>query len=255
MGIKLKKNISKLFLAMFFTAGITSCGLDTFYLLKGPIIFYNRPELTNSDPVNNFVYFSTNENQNLTSDFDFTGTIIYYKIYGKYESVSTDISLIESRNNDSNYGAALDLIKSKGYRELRCDNNTEESFVINATGVNKNVKIRLTDYNLESDLNPSADNVPYIYINGVDTNKKPKRAERKNGQNLDFNFGRNKTDLNSPKPEPQDNDFDGVEPPDGVYYVNMYAVALGHDVTYKFYYSNLLYLGTIRINSNSEMNW
>lgn len=255
MGIKLTKNISKLFLAMFFTAGISSCGLDTFYLLKGPITFHNRPELSNNDPANNFIEFSTYENQNLTSDFDFTGTIIYYKIYGRYDNVSSDISLIEARNNDSNYGAALDLIKSKGYRELRNNNTTEESFVINATGVDKRVKIRLTDYNIKSDLTPAADTVPYIYINGTDTNKKPKRAERKNGQNLDFNFGRYSTDLNSPKPDAQDNDFDGVDPADGIYYVNMYAVALGHDVTYKFYYSNVLYLGTIRINSNSEMNW
>lgn len=255
MGIKLKKNIFRFLLVMFFTAGLTSCGLDTFYLLKGPVVYANRPELSNSDPINNFIDFTTNENQDLTSDFDFTGTVIYYKIFGNKETANSDILSIDSRNNDSNYGAALDYIKSKGYRELRSDNTSDEAFLIPATNSDKRVRIRLTDYNEKSAVNPSPDTVPYIYINGVDTLKKPKRAEMISGHNLTFNFGRSSSDENSPCPASGDSDYDGSNPNDGIYYINMYAVALGHDVTYKFYYSNVLYLGTIIVNSKSETNW
>lgn len=256
MGIKLKNNILSFLLVMLSVAGLTSCGLDTFYVLKAPISNHNpAATLSNDDPTKNYIDFSTFENQNLTSDFKFMGTTIYYKIYGSKSTLSSDITAVENKNTDTNYGASIDLIKSKGYKELRNSNALDEGMLIPATGVNKRVKIRLTDYNLESDSNPSSDTVPCILIDNEDTGTKPKRAETKNGQNLAFNFGRNGFDTNSPKPESGNNDFDGSTPSDNIYYVNMYAVALGHDVTYKFYYSNLLHLGTIKINSSSENNW
>lgn len=240
---------------MFFTAGLTSCGLDTFYLLKGPLTFINRPEISNITPDNNFVEFETYENQNLPGDFSFTGTVVYYKIYASKDTATSDINTIDSKNNDSNYGAAAELLLSKGYKELRTDTSGDSAFLIANTGTTKRVKIRLTDYNLKSDLNPAADTIASIYINNVDIGQKPRRCETVNRKNLKFNFGRSTSDDESPLPDSNDVDFDHASVSDGMYYVNMYALAIGHDVTFKNYYSNVLYLGTIKICSSSENNW
>ena len=42
---------------------------------------------------------------------------------------------------------------------------------------------------------------------------------------------------------------------DDIYYVALYAVAVGYDNSFTNYYSNVLYLGSVPINAAEEDNW
>lgn len=250
MGIKLKKNIFRFLLVMFFTAGLTSCGLDTFYILKGPVTFLNQPTSSNLTPNNNYVEFVTNETENnsLPSDFKFTGTEIYYRIYSNETDANAFITQIDAVNDESHYGTAAEKLNSS-YSLLRSSNGKDVPFVISKTGSNQTVRIRLTEYKVKGDTNPDTGLNALITVNGIDCGQ-PVRAETMHT----FNFGRYDEDSNNALPTSSDSDYTGSEKAD-IYYVNLFAVAFGHDVTLKKYYSNVLYLGTIKISPNNYNNW
>lgn len=230
----------------------SSCGLDTFYVLKAPVDYEVRPLLSNEDGSQNYVEFYTREaDQDLPADFNFKGTLVYYKIYGNKTTVESDILKIDSYNNDSSYGKAYSEMTGKGYQELRIAGN-DSSYIINDTSVNKKVTIRLTDFNTYQEIGGVSDPIyePYLKINDVFQGV-PRRVV----DDLSFNFGREGKEDFSKVPNSDNIDFDKTNPSDGIYYVNMYAVAYGFDVSTIKYYSNLLYLGTIKVNANSLNNW
>lgn len=258
MSIRFYKRIFYILILCFTSTFFFSCGLDTFYYLEGPFSATNQPAISNSDYNNNYVEFITNENQDISSDFNFIGTLVYYKIYGDYSSAQSDYSAIESRNTESNYGAAFEYIENRGYQELRTSTSGEDSFVIPATGQNKKVRIRLTDYGTYPATDIDQGMKALILIDDSEAGV-PRRAESSSGTNLSFNFGWYDTTGNNytySPPVSGDVDFNGTTPSEGKYYVNLYAVATGLDVTYTRYYSaTVLYLGTIQISSSSENNW
>lgn len=251
-GIRTKNSIVCIFLALFAVAGIVSCGLDTFYVLKPPYALMNSAAtISNEDFNNNYVEFYTNEagNSSLPADFKFTGTEIFYKIYSNKDDASSFINQIDAVNDETHYGSAAEKLVSS-YKLLRLAGSGDSPFVIPANPlVNKRVRIRLAEYAGKGDTDTNDDFKSLITIDGVQKGQ-PVRAE----SNYSFNFGHHQDDTNSPVPASGDSDFSGSSGT-GIYYVNLFAVAFGHDVTYKTYYSNVLFLGTLKINKDNYNNW
>ena len=93
------------------------------------------------------------------------------------------------------------------------------------------------------------------YINGSAANSIPVRYE----DDLSFNFGRDASNDKIPVPYNSstgegDLDVTGPVPSDGIWYVAMFAVGVGRDVTYTMQYSNILFLGSVAISSNTPDN-
>ncbi|MCQ2601301.1 MAG: hypothetical protein MJ184_08080, partial [Treponema sp.] len=126
-----------------------------------------------------------------------------------------------------------------------------KSPIIPKKGMNQKVSIRLTNHNY-NDNTVSTLFKAHILIDDVNTGLIPMR-ERENGYS--FDFGRTDIDSKSRVPENGDGDYDSENSGDtNIFYVNLFAVAVGKDVTYKDYHSTVLYLGTIYIDSSKKDN-
>lgn len=251
-GIKLKKNIILVTLILIFFSCVISCGLDTFYVLEGPFRSEEIPTSITPAETRNFVFYTNDvQNRGLASDFFFQGTAIYYKIYSDENRMISDIATINSLNSVSNYSSAAEkLVSGLNYKELHIKNYSH-SPIIAAANNDRKIRVRLTNNTFDS-ASPDPNMLPYFYINDVYIGE-PCRDIIEAGQNLTFDFGRSNKDNFSKKPVSSDEDFIG-DSNANIFYVNMYAFALGRDVTYKKYYSTVLHLGSISIDSKSEQN-
>lgn len=233
---------------------VLSCGLDTFYIVPAPAEL-QLLTIANNVPQNNFVQFRTNET-GVASDFSFDGTYIYYRIFATQDACESSYTAIDAVNNDSNYETASNKIVSS-YKILKYANSygVVDDFIINYASDNRNVEIRLTNYYLPD--SPIADYPSYIKINGL-INCYPVRSESTSINQKTFDFGwRNYSGYNEKcaLPDKDSEDFDKGTSKDGYYYIDLYAIAIGHDTTIKQYRSKPLHLGVIKVNSGASNNW
>lgn len=266
---EIKKKTSALVLvlaAMFF-----SCGLDTFYSLEPPVTCNHIPLYSSISFSDKYFDFYTNDraNSGLPTDFKFVGTLVYYKIYKNYSKMVGNNSSVDSVNNSSNYNKAAELIiNTYGYQQLRIlDNATGkfDDFVVyydSSNPTNKNVIIRLTDYHQHTE-SVTDEFSPHITVydgSSIIREGIPRRNEK---DTYTFDFGRHAiSGFTETCPLPvaaanEKNDFEDGSFSDGyenIYFVDMYAVAYGRDVTFANYYSNVLHLGAVAIDSTSDMN-
>lgn len=262
------KNIKISFYFLFFVISslfyLTSCGLDTYIVVDGPNSINHSPSYTTEDFSNEYFEFNTNDvNQsNYPSDFKYLGTQVYYKIYGSYSTMLSEISyletLAESENSAQAPGKMMNPVSSGGYGYQALVTNNSTSNVLIPVDENKpyrSVYIRLTDYQNAPEFSARI-LVDGQYLNGSASNSIPVRYE----DDLSFNFGRDASNDKIPVPynsSTGEGDLDtkaSSVPSDGVWYVAMFAVALGRDVTYTMQYSNILFLGSVAISSNTPDN-
>lgn len=256
----MKKILSGIFSALFFSMTFLSCGLDTFYTVPAP---YQSGKGTlsieNNDPNNNTVSFITNE-IGLASDFSFDGTSVYYKIFSSKDACINSYVKIDSVNNDSNYSAASDKVRNE-YSQLKyiSSSGDVEYFVVLPSGSNSSVEIRLTDYYTPDTQNPDTRNISYIKINSS-ISYSPARTECTTANKKIFNFGWQKhsgytESCELPSSSWSSKEFSGGTSTDGWYYIDLYTLAYGHDTTWTQYYSKPFHLGVIKVKADSEMNY
>ena len=215
-----------------------SCGLDTFYVIDSPSNTVHQPDCSSIDYSENYFEFYT-----VDRDYDaikFLGTDVYYKIYktsSVLESQVNDLIAASNRENSSSE-AASKLIQSYNYQPLRGAGYDGVSVLLPTTGSNERVYIRLSDY---SDLYQAQ-----ITINGDNIYDSPNRVipVRNLPSKPSFNFGSISADL---RPNSSDADVNSSGSGTDFWYVSMFAVAIGQDYTYSPIYSNILYLGSVRI--------
>ncbi len=248
--------LSNIFLSCLFL--FLGCGLDEYYVLDAPVSSLSTPSVTSANytfqtPFDSADFsFRTNEegiNKTYTqadSSFKFLGTAIYYKIYNNYSKMNSEISSLSSLNTSTNESAAASkMIETYKYVQLGCKEGSVTP-LISGTGNNKTVKIRLTNYQ---------EFISKIYIDDV---AKFTPIRNKDKEPFSFDFGRSNKDGDYSDDElPKDGDSDvvyGDESSEGMWYVSLYAVAVGRDTTYTTYYSGLLHLGAVAIDSREKDN-
>lgn len=227
-----------------------SCGLETYVVLESPVSTIHVPNYSNIDKTENYFEFWTNEpddNKTYPEDFDFLGTDIYYKIYNNVNQMINEVSAINTAAGSSTTSSKTPdlLMTSYKYNTLKANGNISSPIIPSSTGKNRRVYVRLTDYQ----------NSNWASQISIDGNKigDPGRNIVKNGVYLSFNFGRQGD--NDVKPGSADSDVtysSGND--DGKWYVAMYALASGKDTTFTYYYSNVLYLGSVLIDANEIDN-
>jgi len=230
----------------------TSCGLDVFYVIDGPITNIHKSSYDSSDFSERYSSFFTNENITTSSGFSFRGTDVYYRIFDSSSQMQSEVnSLISLSNNESSSNtAATRMIETYKFNKLRISGYYEEP-LIPYTGQNRQIYIRLSDYQSIEDYSArileGGENG--IYANSSTTKTIPVR----NVNRSSFNFGRSGS--NDKVPTKDDEDVDYINgPTDNKWYVAMFAVAVGYDSTFTNYYSNILYLGSITIDASSADN-
>ena len=235
------------FLIFFLTSCLiffNSCGLDTYYVIEAPYNTIHEPT-TVSGYQDCYFSFYTNED-NSQAGFSFDGTDVYYRIYDSLPEMQTKVSALQNLAI-SNSEATTSLIKPAlsggyGYRPLKCSSIPSSTLIPRSgdDGENRRVDIRLTNY---TDV---ATFKAYIKVDGLEIGI----PLRESGTT--FDFGRSGS-INQ-KPASTDSDYSYSSSSSDYKYVAMFAFSVGHDSAYSTYYSNILYLGAVAIDSSSENN-
>lgn len=256
---------------LFYFSG---CGLDEYYYLDAPLSSYNTPVVdstnyTQQTPFTSAYFdFTPAKQADLPDDFKYLGTAVFYRIYNNYSTMNSDISSISSLSSSTNESAAFASLESKGYKQLRgtSDNGTPLISYEKYSNCGR-VFIRLTNY-LEKDSTSS--DYEYkasilLFGDGAQTTVNSEALYRlgkplRDGKELNFDFGRKYTSGTNvdkyvyPANGDADTSFSSSPSTDNMYYVTMYAVAMGRDNSFTSYYSNVLYLGSVAIDSSVEDN-
>lgn len=237
------------------------CGLETLYYLDAPFHRQTNPTVSDSGDAASYTeaYFDfyTNENQKVDENLKYLGTAVYYKIYNSYSTMNSHFSSVNSISSSTNSSSAFPRLQSYGYQELGTkDMNGNErniSPLIPAESSNQRVVIRLTNYQ-EPDQS-SAEWNEYAYRAKIVINNVEKYVPMRNDNTKSFDFGRKNSSGDYDKPKSGEDDVNyGTASKDDVYYVTLYAVAVGRDNSFTNYYSNVLYLGSVAINASEEDN-
>ncbi len=257
--------ISIFFICLFLCPG---CGLETYYVVEGPTQRYTNPTVTSSGESSEYLesYFSfeTNDEANYDpgSAFKYMGTAVYYKIYNDYSAMNAHISAVSTLSSSTNYSSAFPKLQSYGYQELGVDreklSDKTESYspLIKAADTNRKIVIRLTNYKEPSDAEELKkwEYRAKILIDADGTGEKELYPMRQDNTKS-FDFGRKNSNGDYDKPKSGEDDVNyGTASKEDIYYVTLYAVAVGHDNTFTNYYSNVLYLGSVAINAAEEDN-
>lgn len=164
-GLKRQITFFLLFLsaALTFLLKLSGCGLEEFYYLEPPRTDGHTAYSTTQDKTTNYFSFITTESgfnasyiknspSYAGSEFECLGTEVYYKIYNASSSVSSVADRISSLNSStsSSTSAAEYLTETAGYKTLRLFPK-DDTPLITATGQNRYVYIRLSDYGTEFD--------------------------------------------------------------------------------------------------------
>lgn len=248
-----------------------SCGLETYYVLEGPTQRFSNPSITSSGEASEYLesYFSfqTNDKDNANDgDFKYMGTAIYYKIYNNYSTMNSHISAVSSLSSSTNYSSAFPKLQSYGYQELGVDkekltgDEKKKSYspLIEAASSNRKIVIRLTNYKEPSDAEKLKEweyRAKILIGEDTDDTKATELYPMRLDNTKSFDFGRKNSNGDYDKPKSGEDDVNyGTASKEDVYYVTLYAVAVGRDNTFTTYYSNVLYLGSVAINAAEEDN-
>ena len=214
----------------------SSCGLDTFFVINAPNYIVWEPTYNNTiDEADKYFEFRTNEDQD--PSVIFLGTDVYYKIYSNPSTLDSEHSSIMNlaKGDNTSNQAADRMIASYRFQPLRAKGHTDQVVLIPNNDSNRNVKIRLVDY------------LPYeaaqVSISG--SNQGIPVRSLPNNPSFDF-FSQ--SDEYKPKSDDADTSISSSSTNPDVYYVSMFAVAVGQDNTYARLYSNVLYLGSVQIS-------
>lgn len=234
------------------------CGLETIYALDEPMLLHSSTYSTVQFEEKYFE-FETNEVKN--SDplinpppFKFLGTDVYYKIYNRYDSITSVTSALSSANNSTDPSSAANLLK-KNYKYVQLGSTSGAAHLIESTRVNRRIYIRLTNYQTNQRYQAKII-VGYAGDSSIPPTNVPKRA----GNRYSFDFGRTSLDPNTNK-VPEEGDTDYTYSSSGfssgynnTYFVDMYAVSVGLDGNNTEQYSKVLHLGTVAIDAGTEDN-
>ena len=216
----------------------TACGLDTFYVIDSPNNTIHAPSYSSIEYQDNYFEFWTEDK---TYDaIKFQGTEVYYRIYKSSDRLRTEVNdLIAIAEKDESNSAAYKLTDTYKYQPLRGKGYEDKDVLIPTAGYNQRVYIRLSDYSgtYFAEIKVNNNN-----IYGSSTTVIPVRNLDKS---LSFNF-KELTEDERPQSGDVDVNTNGSSS-DNDWYVSLFAVAVGLDYTYSQIYSNILYLGSVRI--------
>lgn len=212
-----------------------SCGLDTFYVIDGPTNVVHKPDCSSIDYSDNYFDFYTVDKE--YESVKFLGTDVFYKIYKssvRLNSEADDLITLANKS-DSTSAAAERMIQSYKFQSLRAAGHAADSVLIPTVESNQRIVIRLNTY---TNLYPAQITIDGGENIGIPVRNLPSRPG--------FNFRSNVSDT-LPKAEDVDVNTSGSSSESNIWFVSMFAVAIGQDATYSPVYSNVLYLGSVRI--------
>ena len=216
---------------MCFAAVSVACGLPVYNALYPPTA-YAQP--TNA-PLNRVFSFTTADSANAGMDI-YQGVNIYYRIYNDPSSRDADINSINTSNTEFSDNG-MRRLQNMGYNELSL---TKEISTINDTlipidSTNRKIQVRLFTEGFSESPYAAGIRVNNSLVSG----SIPVRAVL----STSFDFFGTGPFPESTYPDVNINSAFGTD----VWYVNAYAVSVGRNTSFQYFYSSILHLGYITI--------
>ena len=222
-----------------------SCGID-YYIYLYPVVdrnpdpctSYENPETY--DINNNLFGFRTRDSAN-SSISNYQGYMVYYRIYNNSDTMLSDMNYINNYNSNDDYKAnIISYIENRNFKRLYCENQSFAAPLINKSGSDRTVKIRLVS---EQDYGTG------ITINDVLLGT-PIRNTSSSPYNPEYFFDTDKfsqedSDISFTQ---GDVNFEDVD----TWYVSAYVLTYGIDDVYSPVYSSALWLGCSVIKVDEE---
>ena len=219
-----------------------SCGLDTIYIIEPPKNIVNTPSYNSTDDSFDYFAFYTNETENGNSEIIFLGTDVYYKIYRNTSKLDSECSNILSLVSKDDNSSANSMQNTYNFQPLRVKNRNDDILIPRNTK-DQRVFIRLSDLNLQDDSDDTDKSNVIVTLN--DNNIFSEEPIRNLPYISTFNFKAGEND-NTPKDGDVDTSYTG-QGIDSEWYVAMFAVSVGRDASYVKLFSNVAYLGSVKI--------
>lgn len=229
-----------------------SCGLDTYEVFESPEQTVHEPDADNLTVYDNYFEFYTNEpsSSGAYSTITYLGTSVYYKIYNSKTQADSEIQTLITRSEDSenSANASTYLISTYSYQEL-LSSSGKNNVLIPTAYKNQLVHIRL---------NNTATETAKILVDGKNIkNSLELSIPRRYKEDLSFNFDSYDKEFDGRKVYNDSSDSlyrdldvnysSNSDVEEGTWYVAMFAVGVARDITLTNNYSNILYLGTVKI--------
>lgn len=215
----------------------SGCGLETFYVIESPNTTVHEPLYSSIFEEDKYFEFITNERK--YEGINFIGTDVYYKIYRNASVMETESQSIKttSINDDSSSKAANQMIESYHFQALKATGYDEEVLIPYANS-NRHVYIRLDD---------SSPYVAELLVDDSNIYGSSSRVlpARNTPERTSFNFQR-AVPKSIPKSDDSDVKYSGTGN-ENEWYVCMFAVGVAQDANYANVYSNVLYLGSVKL--------
>lgn len=216
-----------------------SCGLDTFYVIDAPTNVLHKPDCSSIDYSENYFDFYTNDKK--YENLKFLGTEIYYKIYkssSRLNSEADDLITLANKS-DSASSSADRMIQTYKFQPLRAAGHEGESVLIPTVESNQRINIRLSNYTIyPAQITVDGENIYGSASRVIPVRNLPSKPN--------FNF-RTAVSDSVPKSDDVDVNTSGSSTSESIWYVSMFAVAIGQDSSYTPVYSTVLYLGSVQI--------
>ncbi len=235
-----------IFLSAFSFSSI-GCGLETVHTLNSPSSSIHTPAYNDGGDYSSHYFEFVTAPKPADPEITYLGTSVYYMIYSNSSVMVSRNATISSLNTASNYSAAAERIISFGYKKLGALGGYSGDSVIKGYD-GQVIRIRLTNYGSSNDFKAV---IQKKSGSSYDDIAVPARV----GNSLTFDFGRTKYDTRNAVPVSGDEDFySGSFSKKNVYYVDLYAVAEARNIDFSTFYSNVLHLGAVAIDSSMEDN-
>ena len=221
-----------------------SCGID-YYIYLYPVVDRNPDPCTTYDiydPSSNLFGFKTRDYENsLISSYQCYR--VYYRIYNNSDTMLSDMNYINNYNSNDDYKAnIISYIENRNFKRLYCENQSFAAPLINKSGSDRTIKIRLvTEQGLDDNPGITVDDV----ILGI-----PIRNTSSSPYNPEYFFDTDKfsqedSDISFTQ---GDVNFEDVD----TWYVSAYVLTYGIDDVYSPVYSSALWLGCSVIKVDEE---
>lgn len=244
-----------------------SCGLESIVYLKEPSS--DHEATIGDDYLGAYFSFITNDGYNSSingiNDFVYLGTDVYYKIFGDSTKLYKECAEINGKKDSSTSTNAASFLINKGFKTLKFDVVSPglcsmEGRILGGSS-DKYVYIRPND--LIGNIGINSEYQRDVRIHSTEIKNSTQGTQiglpmRNTSQENSFDFGATgsgsfgckKSDL----PVESDGDVEGSATESGIWYVAAYAVSVGRDNNWQLSYSNVCYLGAIKINAADYIN-
>ena len=215
------------------------CGIDVIVFLENPNLILHSPEITDAEVSTQYFAFKTRDRDNTYNEDNYSGTAVYYRIYNSSSILNNETSALItlSQDEEKKYNAATKLIESYNYKPLNLDN---KGTIIKKSDTDQKVYIRLSDYKGIPDYSARIEiNDKILY--------KPMRDF---SSEATFNFTGSSEIDKIPSSDDSDVKYTAGSGEDGIWYVAMFALSVGKDENFVPIYSNIQYLGAVKIDKN-----